>query len=242
MSGQIACLEDFKARINTWLNEYRRLPESMTIGGQGQKLPDQYTKAFKRVGGWYRKFKQGLRGEAKALARLEQLVSKSSEHPCKVAQHQISICIQDIMVGNLQLTDQTSEPDGPVGGETSGVWRHAGKIVSGLGSGKAFRIFFEAHSSGLGEKIDCDKFQSLPKVAVRDVAKIIDKIEKETKVPFEWQLQETKPYHVLVVPRKKSRPDKGAKKGSRAIRPSTKKSPARPSATANKRKPRRPKT
>ena len=242
MSGQIACLEDFKARINTWLNEYRRLPESMTIGGQGQKLPDQYTKAFKRVGGWYRKFKQGLRGEAKALARLEQLVSKSSEHPCKVAQHQISICIQDIMVGNLQLTDQTSEPDGPVGSESSGVWRHAGKVVSGLGRGKAFRIFFEAHSSGLGSQIACEIFDMDPKVAVRGVTKIIDRIEAGTQVAFEWQLQEAVPYHLLVVPRKKSRPDKGIKKGSRAIRPSTKKSPARPSATANKRKARRPKT
>jgi len=238
----LCSLQELLSRLSLLLVEYRKLPPEVSLLGVGHEIPVGYLKACKRVEGWAGKFKPGLRGDVDAVARLDLLVGRLDEHPSKIAQHQLSICIQDIMVGNLQLTDQTSEPDGPVGGETSGVWRHAGKIVSGLGSGKAFRIFFEAHSSGLGSQIACERFAMDPKVAVRGVTKIIDRIEAGTQVAFEWQLQEAVPYHLLVVPRKKSRPDKGIKKGSRAIRPSTKKSPARPSATANKRKARRPKT
>jgi hypothetical protein len=241
MSGQTGSLEDFKARMASWLVAYKRLPEAVTILGDDVGLPDQYTKAFQRVEGWFRRFKTALRGDPDAFRRLDQLVSKASDHPSKVGQHQISICIQDLMVGNLQLVDGSSEPDGPVGGESSGIWRHAGKVVGGLGTGKAFQVFYEAHSSGMGSRIACEKFDIGPKIAVRGVTKIIDRIEREAQAAFEWQLQEAVPYHVLVVPRKKPRPDKGAKQGSPAASLIQKNPSAKAGGKASKPKSGRPK-
>jgi hypothetical protein len=242
MVSSLCSLQELLSRLSLLLVEYRRLLPEVALLGVGHEIPVGYLKACKRVEGWSGKFKQGLRGDADAVARLDLLVGRLGEHPSKIAQHHISICIQDIMVGNLQLIDPTSEPDGPVGGETSGVWRHAGKIVSGLGSGKAFHVFFEAHSIGLGKKIACEKFTTSPKVAVRGVTKIIDRIEAETQVAFEWQLQEARPFHVKVIPRKKSRADKGIKQISRSAKPSKRASPNMTAAKPSKPKPRRPKT
>ena len=239
MVDSLHSLEELQARLNAWLVEYRKLPEAISLAGEGLEMPSAYVRSHLRLVGWFKKFHGNLRGDLNALKRLDQVVSKATEHPSRVAQHQISICIQDLMVGNLQLAGGTIEPDGPVGCENSGVWRHAGKVVSGLGTGKAFQIFYEAHSSGIGSRIACGKFDIAPKVAVRGVAKIIEKIEKETHVPFDWQIKESRPFHVTVIPRKEARPDRGTKKVSKACKPAAKKTSGKPSKKASTAKPKR---
>jgi len=239
MDEKLNNLAELQARLAAWFLGYKRLPEAISLAGEDLDLPIAYVKSYQRVVGWFKKFHGNLQGDSDALKRLDQLVSKACEHPSRVTQQQISICIQDLMVGNLQLAEGTIEPDGPLGCEASGVWRHAGKVVSGLGTGKAFQIFYEAHSSGIGSWIACEKFNIAPKVAVRGVAKIIEKIEKETDVPFDWQIKESRPYHVTVIPRKEARPDRGTKKVSKARKPAAKKTSGKPSKKASTAKPKR---
>ena len=231
MADQVNSLAELQARLNAWLVEYRKLPEVVTLHGGAGQLSRSYQNAFQRVDGWYTRFKGNLMGEDTALKRLSSLVLRARSHPSNIALHQISTCLQDAVFGAYTVSMPTTEPDGPVGGESGGTWRHAGKVVGGLGHGKAFKIFFEAHLVGLGRRIQPGKFSLSSKLAVRDVSKIIEKIESESGVRFPWQLEKTGLNEVLVVPRKSARRDRGTKRPNSArSKPAGTKAPRKSSA------------
>jgi len=205
-------LEELKFRLSAWLDEFRRLDLGVFEEGATRPLPTRYTHAFSRFVGWYEKFGHGLLGDGQALRRLKLVVSKAKVHPSEVQLHQISICLQDASFGAYKVSEPTSDPDGPVGGELDGAWRHGGKIISGLGRGKAFRVFYEANLTGINRRIQTNKFGISPKLAVRGVSTIIEKIESTSGIRFPWQLEKVTLKEVLVVPRKPPRGDRGTKR------------------------------
>ena len=205
-------LEELKARLSAWLTEYRRLDLVAFERESNRSLPARYTHTFSRLVGWYEKFGHGLHGDGQALRRLKVLVSRAKVHPSEVQLHQISICLQDASFGAYKVSEPTSDPDGPVGGEFGGAWRHGGKLIGGLGRGKAFKVFYEAHLSGIDKRIQTDKFGISPKLAVRGVSMIIEKIESTSGSKFPWQLEKVNLQDVLVVPRKPPRGDRGTKR------------------------------
>lgn len=214
MSQMVGSIDTLRYCLSSLLDQSRSMGDSQSFGNGKLEPPSGFDKTFGRLKGWYKKFGRRLKGDAKSKQRLDYLVKSGSENPAFIRQHHIAICVQDLMVNSLFLDQESPEEDGPVGGEGSGLWRHGGLVVSGLGLGKAFKIFYEAHLSGIGTRINCAKFDMDRQVAVRGVTKIIEKIEADSKQKFDWQIQEVRPHHVLVVPRKPSRQDRGLRKNS----------------------------